>query len=217
MKIKWLGHSAFLLTSDTGTKVLTDPYHSGGFDGAVGYGPIKEKVDAVTVSHNHDDHNWLGGLPEGFETVESPGKHDVAGITITGIKTYHDARQGKERGRNLAFMIEMDGLRIVHLGDLGHTLSEDDARALGKVDVLLVPVGGYFTIGPKEALSVMKTLRPSVVIPMHFKTGVLNFPVAPVEDFASLAGKHERPGKSEIEVKKENLRDQRIVVLEHAL
>ncbi len=217
MKIRWLGHASFVLTSDTGTKVLTDPYKSGGFDGAVGYGPIKEKVDVVTVSHDHDDHFCLDGIPEGFETIATSGKHDAAGISVIGVKTFHDARQGKERGRNIVHVIEMDGLRIAHLGDLGHSLSDEEVSAIGKVDVLLIPVGGLFTIGPKEAVAVMKSLRPSIVIPMHFKTESLNFPVKPVEDFLSLAGNHERPGNSEIEIKKENLCGERIVVLEHAL
>jgi L-ascorbate metabolism protein UlaG (beta-lactamase superfamily) len=217
MKIKWLGHAAFVLTSQTGTKVLTDPYLSGAFGGAVGYRPIDERVDVVTVSHEHEDHFCLDGLPQGFETVTKPGSHVAAGLAITGVKTYHDSHQGKERGRNVVYVIEMDGIRVAHLGDLGHALSGEDAKTLGRVDVLLIPVGGHFTIEPKEALSVVRVLRPSVVIPMHFKTDVLDFPVKPVEDFLSLVGSHERPGTAEIEIGKEDLGRQRTVVLEHAL
>jgi L-ascorbate metabolism protein UlaG (beta-lactamase superfamily) len=217
MKIKWLGHAAFVLTSDAGTKVLTDPYKSGAFDGAVGYGPILEKVDVVTVSHDHDDHNGLDGLAPGYEAVTAPGKHSVAGIDITGIKTFHDNRQGKERGRNVVHVITVDGVRVAHLGDLGHVFADDETRAIGRADVVLIPVGGYFTIEPEDAMAVVRQLRPSVVIPMHFKTPSLNFPIKPVEDFLSLADKHERPGRSEIEIKRENLSGQRIIVLEHAL
>jgi L-ascorbate metabolism protein UlaG (beta-lactamase superfamily) len=217
MKIKWLGHASFVLTSDAGTKVLTDPYQSGAFDGALKYAPIKEKVDVVTASHDHADHLYLEGLPEGFETITAPGRHDARGVSVTGVKTFHDDRQGKDRGRNVVHVVEMDGMRIAHLGDLGHLLSPDEVKAIGKVDVLLVPVGGHFTVEPREALAVVRSLRPSVVIPMHFKTESINFPVKPVEDFLSLAGKHERPGKSEIEIKKEDLGGQRIIVLEHAL
>jgi L-ascorbate metabolism protein UlaG (beta-lactamase superfamily) len=217
MRIKWLGHASFVLTSDSGTRVLTDPYRSGAFDGAVGYAPISEKVDVITVSHDHEDHYCVDGLPRGFETVSTAGEHKAAGVSITGIKTYHDSHQGKERGRNIIYMIEMDGIRVAHLGDLGHGLEADQIKALGRVDVLLIPVGGHFTIEPKEALQVVRALKPSVVIPMHFKTECLNFPVKPVEDFLSLAGKHERPGSCEIEVKKESLGGQRVVVLEHAL
>lgn len=213
MKIKWLGHSAFVLTSDAGTRVLTDPYKSA----MVGYGPIKEEVEVVTISHDHDDHNCLDGLPSGHEDVTAAGKHNVAGLDITSVKTFHDSHQGKERGRNIVHIVTMDGIRVAHLGDLGHVLSDDELKAIGKVDVVLIPVGGHFTIEPKDAMAVVRQLRPSVVIPMHFKTPRLAFPIKQVEDFLSLAGKHERPGKSEIEIKKEDLGGQRVIVLEHAL
>ncbi len=217
MKIKWLGHSAFLLTSESGVRILTDPYESGGYEGKVGYKPIKEKVDIVTASHSHEDHYYLEDLPEGYECITDPGKHEVKGVVITGIKTYHDTSGGKERGRNIVFVIEVDGIRVCHLGDLGHTLSEENLSQIGKVDVLLLPVGGFYTIGPKEALSVMKAISPAITIPMHFKTEVLEFPIKPVEDFLSMAGDYERPGSSEIEIKPEDLKGGRIIVLEHAL
>jgi L-ascorbate metabolism protein UlaG (beta-lactamase superfamily) len=217
MKIRWLGHSAFILTSDSGTKVLTDPYESGSYDGAVGYKPITEQVDVVTASHTHEDHFCVKELPEGFECITSAGKHDEKGIGITGIKTYHDTSGGKERGPNVVFVIEVDGIRVCHLGDLGHKLSEEDLASIGKVDVLLMPVGGFFTIGPKEAIQVMRQLSPAVTIPMHFKTDVLGFPIEPVDNFLSLAGDHERAGATEIEITREDLADTRIVVLDHEL
>jgi L-ascorbate metabolism protein UlaG (beta-lactamase superfamily) len=217
MKVKWLGHSAFLLTSDSGVKVLTDPYKSGSYDGAVGYKPITAAVDVVTASHRHDDHYCLEGLPIGYECVTGAGEHRAAGLSITGFKTYHDTNKGKDRGNNVVFVIEMDGIRVCHLGDLGHTLSKEEAGAIGKVDVLLIPVGGFYTIGPREAVEVMKTLAPAVTIPMHFKTEALGFPIKPVEDFLSLVGHSERPGTPEIEIKREDLGDRRVVVLEHDL
>jgi L-ascorbate metabolism protein UlaG (beta-lactamase superfamily) len=217
MKIRWLGHSAFVLTSDSGTRILTDPYESGSYDGAVGYKPITETVDIVTASHEHEDHFCLKGLPEGFECVTKAGKHEAGGLAITGVKTYHDETKGKERGPNVIFVIDIDGLRVCHLGDLGHTLSGDELGAIGKVDVLLIPVGGFFTIGPKEALKVMKALSPAVTIPMHFKTESLGFPIEPVDNFLSLAGEHERPGASEIEITKDGLGSKRVIVLEHEL
>jgi L-ascorbate metabolism protein UlaG (beta-lactamase superfamily) len=217
MKVKWLGHSAFLLTSANGKKVLTDPYKSGSFNGAVGYGPISEKVDVVISSHKHDDHYCLEGLPAGYECFTATGEHEAAGIKIKGVKTYHDTSHGKERGSNVVFVIDIDGIKVCHLGDLGHTLSREEAGAIGKVDVLLIPVGGFFTIGPKEAVDVMKTLAPSVTIPMHFKTQSLDFPIKPVEDFLSLAGDYENAGTTEIEIGKDDLGGRRIVVLDHEL
>lgn len=217
MKIRYLGHSAFVLTSDDGKKVLTDPYESGSYDGAVGYKPITEKVDVVTASHEHEDHFCTTGLPEGYEVVKTPGKHEAAGFHINGVKTYHDTSGGKERGRNIIFTVEIDGVRVCHLGDLGHTLSGEQAAAVGKVDVLFVPVGGYFTIGPKEAMDVIETLDPSVIIPMHYKTDVLGFPIAPVDDFLSLAGDHDRADTYEVELTRDDMGSKRILVLEHEL
>jgi L-ascorbate metabolism protein UlaG (beta-lactamase superfamily) len=217
MKVKWLGHSAFLLTSDEGVKVLTDPYRSGSFDGAVGYGPIGERADIVTVSHKHEDHYCLEGLPEGYSCITSTGEHEAAGIKITGIESYHDTSHGKERGANTIFVIEMDDMRVCHLGDLGHTLSDTEAAAIGKVDVLFLPVGGFYTIGPREALEVMKALSPAITIPMHFKTEALGFPIKPVEDFLSLVGDHEEAGATEIEISKSDLDRKRVIVLDHEL
>ena len=217
MKVKWLGHSSFLLTSDSGVRVLTDPYKSGSYDGAVRYKPIEERADVITASHQHDDHYCLEGLPEGYECVTTPGEHQVAGLAITGVKTYHDTSQGKERGSNVIFVIDLDGIRVCHLGDLGHVLSQEDIGAIGKVDVLLLPVGGFYTIGPKEAVEVMKALSPSVVIPMHFKTESLEFPIKPVEDFLSLAGDYDKSGTTEVDLKKEDMVGRRIIVLEHEL
>lgn len=217
MKIRWLGHSAFVLTSGSGTKVLTDPYRSGSYEGAVGYKPITEAVQVVTSSHSHDDHFCLDGLPEGFECITTSGRHDASGISIEGIKTYHDENKGKDRGRNIIYVIEIDGIRVCHLGDLGHELSEEEIATIGRVDVLLAPVGGLFTIGPKEALGIMRALSPAVTIPMHFKTDVLGFPIRPVEDFLSLVGESERPGATEIEIEKDAMGSGRVVVLDHEL
>jgi len=217
MKVKWLGHSAFLLTSEDGVKVLTDPYKSGSYDGAVGYKPIKERADVVIASHEHEDHYCLEGLPEGYECLTDAGEHEAAGVTIKGIKSYHDTSKGEERGSNVIFVIDMDGMRVCHLGDLGHTLSGEQVEAIGKVDVLLIPVGGFYTIGPKEAVEVMKTLSPAITIPMHYKTGSLGFPIKPVDDFLSLAGDSERPGTTEVELNRESLGDGRVIVLEHEL
>jgi L-ascorbate metabolism protein UlaG (beta-lactamase superfamily) len=217
MKIRWLGHSAFVLTDRSGTKVLTDPYESGCYGGAVGYKPITEKVDVVTISHKHEDHSCLKGLPMGFETVTSPGRKQAAGITIVGTETYHDTSRGKERGNNIVYVFEMDGLRICHLGDLGHRLDNRDIAAIGKVDVLMIPVGGHFTIGPEEAVGVIEALSPSIVIPMHFKTEALDFPVGPVDDFLSLVPEYEVTGRTEIEITRDDLGKRRIIVLDHEL
>ncbi|MBA7629195.1 hypothetical protein ES703_36693 [subsurface metagenome] len=180
MKLKWLGHSCFLITSDTGLRIMTDPYTSGG---GVGYAPVSEAADIVVVSHDHFDHNAVSSVLGRPEVVKDSGVKDVKGIQFKGIATYHDESQGGERGANTVFCFSVDGLKLCHLGDLGHRLSREDIAEIGGVDVLFIPVGGFFTIDANVASQVCDDLKPKVVVPMHYKTPKLDFPVAGVEAF----------------------------------
>ncbi|HEX7318938.1 MAG TPA: MBL fold metallo-hydrolase [bacterium] len=182
MIITFLGHAAFLITSESGAKIVTDPYKSGCFNGGIQYTAITETVDIVTISHEHDDHNdtTLKGKPK---YIRGPGKHEVKGITINGTEVFHDTSSGKERGKNTVFNMLVDSVHVVHLGDLGHKLSQADVDKIGKADILLIPVGGYFTIDAKTAWDVINALKPKIVIPMHYKTDKCGFPIAPVDDF----------------------------------
>ena len=178
MKVKWLGHASFLITSDSGTKIITDPYTAGS---GLRYGEIKESADIVTVSHEHFDHNNVASVGGNPEVVK--GDAEAKGIKFKGVSTYHDASEGKERGSNTIICFEVDGMRVCHLGDLGHPLSDKDVAEVGKVDILLAPVGGFFTIDAKVASEVCSKLNPRVVIPMHFKNDRLDFPISGVDDF----------------------------------
>jgi len=202
MKIRFLGHAAFLITSDKGIKIITDPYKPGCFGGGIKYGAIEEPADIVTISHEHDDHNDtnIKGKPA---FVRGAGKKEIKGITIDGLEVYHDKDKGSQRGKNTIFNISVENLNVVHLGDLGHTLTKTEADKIGMVDVLLVPVGGYFTIDAKDAETIVNTLKPKIVIPMHFKTDKCGFPIAPVEDFTK--NKEVEKIDGEVEIKKENL------------
>jgi L-ascorbate metabolism protein UlaG (beta-lactamase superfamily) len=218
MMIKWLGHSAFLITASDGTKIITDPYTAGSYDGAVGYQPIKEDAQIVTVSHEHPDHNDTKQIPGKPTIVKEAGEHSIKGITISGFSCFHDESQGRERGANTVFTFEIDGVKICHLGDLGEKLSAGSCKNLGPVDVLLIPVGGHFTIDAKTAGEVVTILNPRVVIPMHYKTGVLGFPVAPVDDFLKNKANVKRLNSTEVELSKATLpKTQEIWVLNHAL
>ena len=183
MKLQYLAHAAFLLTSGKGTKVLTDPYEPGSFGGAVGYKPIDEPVDVITISHDHADHNYIAPHHQSAQLFNQPGKYQFDDIEISGIKTFHDPKQGQERGENIIFNLKIDEMIICHLGDLGHPLSKDLLSEIGKIDVLLIPVGGIFTIDANTATTVMQALAPKVCIPMHYKTDRLAFDLAPVSDF----------------------------------
>lgn len=205
MKIKWFGHSAFLITANDGTRIITDPYKSGSFSGALGYKPIQDSADIVTISHEHDDHNYaiqIGGKPQVVRNIKT---QTIKNIKIEGISTCHDASRGRERGLNTVYVMTVDGLRLCHLGDIGHIPNAEEIKQLGQIDILFIPVGGVFTIDAKAATKIVETLKPKLVMPMHFKTPVLGFPIAPVDDF--LQGKTivKRLELSEVEIDQSTL------------
>ena len=218
MKVKWYGHAAFLITSDEGTKIIIDPYEPGAFGGQLSYGKIKDQADIVLTSHDHADHNDTAGLPGTPQAVKGSGPRTIKGISVKGVSTYHDPSKGSERGANTVFTIKVNQIQLCHLGDLGHLLSDKELAEIGPVDILLIPVGGFFTIDPKEATRVAEQIKPRVLIPMHFKTEKCGFSIAPVEDFLKGKTNIKRPKTSEVTFNKATLPKQmEIVVLEHAL
>jgi len=190
LKISWLGHSCFKIEDDSGKVVVTDPFAE-----SVGYPVPKIRADVVTVSHEHYDHNNVKAIQGDPAVVRGPGEKTAAGMKFEGTATYHDEKKGKLRGENTIFCFEMDGVRVCHLGDLGHLLGEKEAKALGDVDVMMIPVGGTFTLDAGGAKKVVGMIKPKIAIPMHFKTPALTFEVDSVDRFLS-GQKVERPGKS---------------------
>jgi len=215
MKIKWLGHAAFLITSDSGTRLISDPYCVGG---GIDYDPIDLSADIVTVSHQHGDHNNVAAVKGSPAVVEAPGRKTAKGVEFHGVATFHDHAGGKERGNNIIFCFTMDGVRVCHLGDLGHVLEESQIAEIGSVDIVLVPVGGTYTVDAKEAARVCDQLGPRLVIPMHFKSTKCGYPIGGVEEFLRNRKNVKRLGGSELEITKGNLpADVETVVLEHGL
>ena len=178
MKVKWLGHASFLITAENGTRIITDPYTTGG---NIKYEEIAEAADIVTVSHEHGDHNNAAAVQGNPKVVK--GTTEVKGIKLKGIPTYHDDAQGGKRGNNVIFCFTMDGVKVCHLGDLGHPLSDQQAAEIGDVEVLLIPVGGFYTIDATVASQVCDQLKPRVIIPMHFRNEKCTFPIAGVDEF----------------------------------
>lgn len=218
MKIKWYGHAAFNFTTEDGVRIIIDPYLSGAFGGALSYGKIQDEADIVLTSHGHDDHNYTKDIKGKFVLINSAGEKSIKNVNIKALPSFHDPSKGKERGDNLIFVLEADRLRIAHLGDLGHVLDKNTIKDIGALDVLLIPVGGFYTIDPKEATKVMEDLRPIVTIPMHFKTEKCNFPIAPVEEFIKNKKNVKKIDSSEVVFKKETLpKEPEIVVLKYAL
>lgn len=169
MEISYFGHACFKLKGSEGT-VITDPYGA-----YVGFTLPSTSADVITVSHDHPDHNAVGQVRGTARRdkpflITKPGEYEVGGISVFGVKTFHDAHQGSERGVNNVFTILLDNVRVCHLGDLGHELTTEQISEIGEIDVLLCPVGGVFTIDPQQAVKTIHALEPSYVIPMHFKT-----------------------------------------------
>ncbi len=184
--LTYLGHSAFLI--DNGLKILVDPYSPG-----LGYGEIDLEADLVIISHEHEDHNYCPGrcgqVLRGLAPSGEWNRQDLdfQGLRIYNVDSYHDAHDGSRLGKNSIFVLEMPGLRIVHLGDLGHRLTEEQRAQIGKVDLLIIPVGGYYTLPVEEVLAVIDHLQPRAVIPVHFRTAHNSHtPIGSVEEFICL-------------------------------
>lgn len=215
MTIKFLGHACFLLTDRRGSRVMIDPYEPDAFGGALHYAPVAEGADVVLVSHDHADHSYVRGVRG--NPVVLRGRGEAAGLGFRATRVPHDQSDGRKRGTSMAFYTEMDGLAVCHLGDLGSTLAPQQAQQIGRVDVLMVPVGGTYTIDADQAHSVIEQLLPRVVIPMHYQTGRTSLPLAPVSRFTSGLAGTERPLSSCLEVTPATVGPQRrVVVLEPA-
>ena len=169
MEIKYLGHSSFLIKTKT-AKIVTDPFDPE----MVGLKFSKTEADIVTISHGHKDHNQFKNV-SGINGVsplmiDMPGEFEKMGIRIFGFQTFHDKTNGSERGENIMYKFESEGMSLLHCGDLGMIPEESFLETIGEVDVLLVPVGGFYTIDSDEAVSLVKKIEPSIVIPMHYIT-----------------------------------------------
>lgn len=186
MQITWYGHSCFLLTSESGYSILTDPC-----DQETGYELHDLVCDAVTISHEHHDHNCLAIVSGSPLIFRAPGEYTAGDVSLTGFPSFHDSVKGQSRGENIVFLYQIDGLKVLHLGDLGHMLPEETIAKIGDVDVLLAPIGGYYTLNAKAATELADRLNAKVLIPMHYKTPALHFDIEGLEPLlAANASRH---------------------------
>jgi len=207
MEITWLGHSCFRLRGRDST-IVTDPPSP-----EKGYSLSGLTANIVTISHSHPGHNasaLCGGKPR---VIEGPGEYEVAGVLIAGVRTYHDDKHGQERGRNTAFVIEIEDLRICHLGDLGHVPTAEQREAMSDIDVLMAPVGGHSTIDAAGAAEVVSLLEPKIVIPMHYRTDLFGGDLEPLQPFLKQMGVAEAVAVARLNVTPSSLPPQTQVVV----
>jgi len=183
MIIKYMGHAFFTMTLENGTVIEVDPYGS-----FYDFPKRSIRADVCLVTHHHHDHDGMECIQPGARVIDEAGVHKTNGVTIHGIPTWHDEKQGALRGSNLFYVVEAEGLRIGHAGDLGHVPDAKTVRQIGHLDVLMIPVGGYYTIDASAALEVCRLLQPATVIPMHYRTKYdEEMPTAELPAFLALA------------------------------
>ena len=207
MDITWLGHSCFRIRGSRAT-VITDPYPP-----SLGYSLGKPTADIVCVSHQHPGHSYVEGIAGEPKLVTGPGEYEISGVLIIGITTFHDQERGSKRGKNTAYLMQIDEVSVCHLGDLGHVLTAEHVEELGNVDVLLLPVGGVSTINATMAAEVVRRLEPKVVIPMHYQTEVLNRTLEPVDRFLKEIGAKQDNPQPKLSISKSGLPDSTQVYL----
>lgn len=213
MKIKYLGHSSFLMTESTGTAIVCDPY-----DSSVGFAMPPVRADAVTVSHHHYDHDNVAAVSGSPVVLDKEQGYSLPGVEIKAIKSFHDDVHGAKRGDNVIFKFRMDGLDVCHLGDLGEVCSPELIEAILPVNVLLIPVGGTYTIDAEMAKEYVDRIMPDVVIPMHFRTKNCALDIDKADEFLELfKGNVEiEEGANEISLSRGDIDEERtkIIVME---
>jgi len=215
MDIYPLGHSSFRIKGKNVTVVI-DPFDPS----AVGFPfPKHTAADIVTVSHKHQDHNAISQIEGSPYIVDGPGEYEIKGVGIIGIPLFHDDKKGALRGSITAYHIEIDGINIVHLGDIGAPLTNDEIERLDGVDILFVPVGGSVTLDQNQIVSVISEIGPMIVIPMHYKTPRHDAKafgdLAPVTTFLKSMGKEEIQPIPKLSITKDKMpTEMQIVVLE---
>ena len=212
MKLTWYGHSCFLLTAESGYSILTDPC-----DQETGYELHDLTCDAVSISHEHHDHNCLAIVAGTPTILRAAGEHLAGEIPVTGYTSYHDDAAGAHRGKNSVFLYQIDGLKLLHLGDLGHMLSDETIREIGDVDVLLAPIGGVYTINAKTATELADRLHAKVLIPMHYKTPALHFNIEGLEPLlaANATRRVHHLNANTASLSRETLGDRRLLILDY--
>jgi L-ascorbate metabolism protein UlaG (beta-lactamase superfamily) len=223
MTIQWYGHACFKITtrwtppgSPQSEEIVfvIDP-----FDKKIGLRPPGGKADVVLVTHDHDDHNNAGALSGDPLVISGPGEYDVKGVFIKGLGAYHDMKEGRERGRVTMYVLEMEDLKICHLGDFGQEeLTEEQLAQIGDIDILMVPVGGVYTIDAEGAQKIANQIEPAIIIPMHYHVPGLSVKLEKVEEFLKAMGVKDPETLARVTLKKKDINPEetKIVVMQMA-
>jgi L-ascorbate metabolism protein UlaG (beta-lactamase superfamily) len=211
MEIKYLGHSSFLIKSSTG-KLITDPFDSQ----IVGFKFPKTEASVVTVSHHHNDHDAVSQVGGSPLIIDMAGEYEKVGFRVFGFRSFHDKEQGAKRGENIIFKIETERINILHCGDLGFVPDDQTIDFFGEVDILIVPVGGFYTIDHKEAVQLAKKIEPAIVIPMHYRSEKHNpsafEKISSLSDFLKEMNQEAEPHEK-LTVKKDDLAEMEMQVV----
>ena len=181
MLITWLGHSCFLIENSLDEKIILDPFNK-----SMGGNPYVGSADIITISHNHFDHNFTDFINTGATIIKTPCTYESDTIKIEGFPSYHDNAKGAKRGENIIFLIESDNFRLCHLGDLGHMLTDSEIDLIDNIDILFIPVDSNFTLNPNVASNLCNKINCKLIIPMHYKTSSIDYPVYGIEKFIAL-------------------------------
>lgn len=216
MQISWLGHSCFKIEAKANgdsVTILIDP-----FEDSIGIPMPKIKADIVLITHEHFDHDNLAAVKGEPTVIKGAGEYEVKKVNVYGVPTYHDEQNGAERGPNTCFRLEAEGLIVVHLGDLGHILTEEQLEYLEGADILLIPVGGKYTIDAKKASEVVSQIEPRIVIPMHYKTPGIKVDLEPVDGFLKEMGAKKAETIDKLKIAKKDLltEDTKVMLLERS-
>ena len=210
MDVTWLGHGCFRLRGRNAA-VVTDPYPP-----AIGLKLGRMDAELVTVSHDHENHSYTQVVRDGAYEIHGPGEYEVSGVSVIGVPTFHDAERGAKHGRNTVYLIEIDDVRVCHLGDLGHKLEDAEAEAVSSPDVLLVPVGGLSAMNGAVAAEVVRQLEPRYVVPMHYAIPGVKLKLEPIDRFLKEMGVTASEPQPKLSVQKSSGTDYetKVVVLE---
>ncbi len=215
MQLFWYGQSCFqiLIPKNKGEQVsiVIDP-----FSPEIGLRLPKLEADILLISHHHKDHDNVEAISGNYFLIDSPGEYEIKNVFVQGILSFHDNVQGKERGENNIFIIEAEDLRICHLGDFGQKeLTQEQLEAIGEIDILMIPVGGVFTISSKEAVKIMNQLEPKITIPMHYWIPKIKIKLETLDKFLKTFGIKSLEPTKKLSIKKKDLspEEAKIIVL----